>query len=781
MTAALHPRAPTRIQFLTFAIFAIAYGALTLSVIPWAQVPGPSDPRIVLAYGATLLIADFCTALLLAEQYRTTGRSALLVLACAYLFGALMALLHMVVFPDALFARPLFGGEQTVGWLYVAWRLGTAALFLVAVLMAGREEAALPQRELERRLALGAALTLSAVTALAIAAGMVTAEGIVQDRFSTLNRTVQWAAAIVCGAGFVLIWARRAFNDVLYLWLGLVLMGWVADLLLSNIAGGRYAVGWHVSRAGFVVSSCLLLAFLLGDQARERTRSPLTAAAAYGGALAVAAAAAYMRWLFEPWLGTTVPYITLFGAVAISVWFGGWGPAALTAVAGYLVVDFLFLEPRGEIGIHHPADVLGLTLFGASAALIIGLGEGMRRARFRYQASEEALRERAMQLQRADANKSQFLAILSHELRNPLAPLRTGVAILKLKKDAPGPPGLYDMMDRQITQLARLIDDLLDVSRIDRGKLHLQSEPLALDAVVRSAIETSAPNIAAKSHELVVRYAQQPLHVDGDSVRLAQVISNLLNNAAKYTPNNGRIELSMRAERGQAVVSVADNGIGIAPDHLAKVFDMFVQLDSSKVAGAGGLGLGLTLARSIVQQHGGTLEARSAGQGKGAEFIMRLPLVAAPTAAAEQAAQRRQPSAAGRRILVVDDNEDAARSLAQLLRLEDYQVEVALDGAAALRIAEALRPEVAFIDLNMPGMDGVELARRLRASPWGRAAKLVALTGMGQESDIARTREAGFDDHLTKPADPERLSRLAAGMQGEVLPFGKDRSNFQGG
>jgi CheY-like chemotaxis protein len=317
------------------------------------------------------------------------------------------------------------------------------------------------------------------------------------------------------------------------------------------------------------------------------------------------------------------------------------------------------------------------------------------------------------------------------------------------------------MMERQIVQLTRLIDDLLDVSRIDRGKMELRTTPVELSAVMRTGIETATPNIDAKGHAIAVSYPETPLYVEGDAVRLAQVVANLLNNAAKFTPAKGRIELSARAEEGTVWLRVADNGIGIAREHLDAVFDMFVQVDERHVAASGGLGLGLTLARAIVRRHGGEIEARSPGRGKGAEFVVRLPLVAAPAAAPSSEAEA--APAVRRRVLVVDDNVDAAQTLAQYLRLTGHRVESALDGEAALRIAEILHPDVAFIDLNMPRMDGAEVARRLRLTPWGRKARLVALTGMGQQGDIARTREAGFDEHITKPADLQRLSRLAAG------------------
>jgi CheY-like chemotaxis protein len=253
------------------------------------------------------------------------------------------------------------------------------------------------------------------------------------------------------------------------------------------------------------------------------------------------------------------------------------------------------------------------------------------------------------------------------------------------------------------------------------------------------------------------------LFVEGDPVRLAQVIANLLNNAAKFTPHRGRIELAMRAENGMAVLSVADTGIGIAPDSIGEVFGMFVQLDAGRAVSPGGLGLGLTLVRSLVAQHGGTVQAKSAGGGKGTEFVVTLPLATAAPVSPPVGLPAKTRDSTRRCVLVVDDNVDAAQTLAELLRVQGHVVEAVHGGDAALRAAEELRPDVAFIDLNMPDVDGYEVARRIRAMTWGGGTKLVALTGMGQKSDLEATRAAGFDEHLTKPADPERLARIASG------------------
>jgi signal transduction histidine kinase/CheY-like chemotaxis protein len=388
---------------------------------------------------------------------------------------------------------------------------------------------------------------------------------------------------------------------------------------------------------------------------------------------------------------------------------------------------------------------------------------------------ERELAQRATQLERADSNKSQFLATLSHELRNPLAPLRNGLAILKRRGGAEN-GDMLSMMDRQLSQLVRLVDDLLDVSRIDRGKIDLKHERVAVDAVVSAAIETARPSIDAKAHELVVRFAQKSLHVEGDPVRLAQIVSNLLINAAKFTPPKGRIELGMQADAGEVAISVRDNGVGMDPDQLPRVFEMFVQLES-KHDHAGGLGLGLALVKSLVELHHGRVEARSDGIGKGSEFIVRLPL---SQAAGEPVTARVAggPASGGRRVLVVDDNEDGAQTMAALLSANGHDVRVFCNATEALAASTEHPPEIAFLDLNMPVMDGFELARRLRDLPSGQQIRLIAVTGMGREADVMRTRAAGFDAHLTKPADPEKLLELAAGAGADahtVVPFPRNR------
>jgi signal transduction histidine kinase/CheY-like chemotaxis protein len=374
-----------------------------------------------------------------------------------------------------------------------------------------------------------------------------------------------------------------------------------------------------------------------------------------------------------------------------------------------------------------------------------------------------SLKQRAADLQRADDIKSLFLATLSHELRNQLAPIRNGIAILKTR--VPGElDDMHAMMERQMQLATRLVDDLLDASRIERGRLELQRENVSVATLIEAAIETARPNIEAKSLELVVVAPPRELHVDGDPARLSQAIANLLNNAVKFTPAGGRIEVSMRAKTDYMVLRVRDNGIGIDPADLERIFGMFVQLGSQKTPAGAGLGLGLALARELVRLHGGDVTAHSAGPGKGSEFRIRLPLVAAPTqyVAAPKLAPLPHKR---RRVLIVDDNVDAATSLGTLLQYRGHSVDTYFDGSAAFEAATRSPPDVAFIDLNMPHLDGTELAALIRGQPWGVGVKLVALTGMGQPADVERTRVAGFDEHLTKPADPDALFRAVATLR----------------
>ncbi|QBE67522.1 response regulator [Pseudoduganella lutea] len=369
--------------------------------------------------------------------------------------------------------------------------------------------------------------------------------------------------------------------------------------------------------------------------------------------------------------------------------------------------------------------------------------------------STEALRE-------ADRHKSEFLAVLAHELRNPLAPIRNGLELLRLGgggSDVVAKVG--GMMDRQLSHMTHLINDLLDIARVSSGKIVLHREAADLNRIAAAAVEASMPAIEAAGHDLEVQLPPEPLPIEADTVRISQVIGNLLTNAAKYTPRNGRIRVAAHADGDIAVITVTDNGIGIPAESLDAVFDMFTQVARHMERSNGGLGIGLSLVRRLVALHGGTATAASPGAGQGSTFTIRLPLAGTAAPLAEPSPSAR---AATRRlrILIADDNVDAAHSLSDLLALDGHDTRVAADGAAALDVAAQFQPEVVFLDIGMPGMDGYETARRLRGVPGLDGVRLAALTGWGAAEDRARSRAAGFDHHLLKPAVPAEVNAVLA-------------------
>ncbi|MBY0527310.1 MAG: CHASE3 domain-containing protein [Gemmataceae bacterium] len=380
--------------------------------------------------------------------------------------------------------------------------------------------------------------------------------------------------------------------------------------------------------------------------------------------------------------------------------------------------------------------------------------------------AEEELRRLATELSDNDRRKDEFLATLAHELRNPLAPIRNALQILKI---AAGNQQVFEqtreMMERQLAHLVRLVDDLLDVSRITRGKIDLRRERVGLAAIIQSAVETSRPLIEASKHELTVALPPTPIYVDADVTRLAQVFSNLLNNSAKYTERGGRIWLTVERQGSDVVVSVKDTGVGIPGNMLPHVFGMFTQVDRSLERSQGGLGIGLTLVKRLVEMHGGTVTAHSDGHGQGSEFIVRLPAVSVRTVgSAVPPSDDPAPSAArpAHRVLVADDNEDAAASLAMLLKVMGHEPHVVHDGAQAVEAATTFKPDVVLLDIGMPKMNGYEAAQRIRQLPGGKSMTLVALTGWGQDEDRRRSEEAGFDHHMVKPVDPAALENLLA-------------------
>jgi PAS domain S-box-containing protein len=363
-------------------------------------------------------------------------------------------------------------------------------------------------------------------------------------------------------------------------------------------------------------------------------------------------------------------------------------------------------------------------------------------------------------LKDADRRKDEFLATLAHELRTPLAPLRNSLHVLCLKCDDPSTARLCEMMERQVNQIVRLVDDLLEVSRITRGKIELRKEPVELAIAIRNAVEMSRPLIDAAGHQLAITVPTDPITLEGDPARLAQVFANLLNNSAKYTEPGGQIWLTVRQQPSEVLVSVRDNGIGITPELLPHVFETFAQGNPAADRGQGGLGIGLALVKSLVELHGGQVGAHSAGVNQGSEFVIRLPIAAGVRSVRSRAKPMQPKTLPRRRALVVDDNQDSALSMKMLLEVLGLEAHAVHSGPDALSAIEMFRPEIAFLDIGMPEMDGYEVARRIREQNEGRDMLLIALTGWGQAEDRGRAKAAGFDHHLTKPAELEQLEAL---------------------
>jgi CheY-like chemotaxis protein len=379
----------------------------------------------------------------------------------------------------------------------------------------------------------------------------------------------------------------------------------------------------------------------------------------------------------------------------------------------------------------------------------------------------DMLQQRTEELAATDRQKDAFLATLAHELRNPLTPIRNAVHILQLK--SPLDPEVQwgvDVIDRQLRQMVRLVDDLLDLSRIARNTLDIRRERLDLLVVLNMAMETSRPLIEENGHAFVVGFPSEPIALDADPVRLAQVLSNLLNNAAKYTAQGGYIWLTAERHGEEAVVTVRDTGIGIAAALLPRMFEMFTQGEQSRAPTIGGMGIGLALARQIVELHSGTITAHSDGPGQGSTFTVRLPVASTPLPAQPHARlERERPTpAAARRVLVVDDERLSAASWAKLLQHGGCEVRTAHDGLEAVGVADAFRPDVVLLDIGLPKLNGYEVAQRIRQQPWGQCIVLIALTGWGQDMDCHHSKEAGFDHHLVKPVDPSALLDLLASL-----------------
>jgi signal transduction histidine kinase/ActR/RegA family two-component response regulator len=463
-------------------------------------------------------------------------------------------------------------------------------------------------------------------------------------------------------------------------------------------------------------------------------------------------------------------------AVLVAGLVGGWKPGLSTVLLCLLVERIFFTDPRQSFWRPSSNDglrILAYTFTGIAITLLCeGLHRAWRRIEERQRQLEREMSERLAvaqerlqlveQLRQADRRKDEFLATLAHELRNPLAPLSNALELWEFAKDKPDQLNeLRGMMRRQVRQMTRLIDDLLDVSRISRGKISLRTERAELRSLVSTAIETVRPFIAANKQRLELSLPTQPVFVRCDETRVSQVIGNVVHNAAKYTPESGEIRVTVTREQATARISVRDTGCGIPPELLSHIFEMFQQVDQTLDRAQGGLGIGLTLAKRLIEMHGGSIEAQSEGAGRGSEFVISLP--ADTTEAAEVETVPIEPPSRElprHRILVVDDLHESAQTLARILRALGQEVATAHDGPAALTHVHEFKPEVVFLDIAMPGMNGYEVARQIRASDAIEPPTLIALTGYGQDDDRRRAREAGFDFHLTKPTSTEQLTSV---------------------
>jgi PAS domain S-box-containing protein len=616
---------------------------------------------------------------------------------------------------------------------------------------------------------------------------------------------------------------------------------------------------------------------------QQAFKNPLSVTAAIVLAAVAVVVIVVLRWLLDPFLPGQFPFVTTFSAVAVVAYYGGWLPALLSAVFGFLACGLLFTPLAYATPVQE--QVVGFVVYAVTCSVLIVLAESTRNAQRTLYAEHERLRttlasigdgvittdavarvaylngvaealtgwtqaeavgrpleevfsivdehsgrsvespaaralrdgaitglanhtvllskddrsipiddsaapirdrigrivgcvlifrdvtekrradhqlaESRASLQAADRRKDEFLAMLAHELRNPLAPMRNSLEIMRLARDDKlVADQALATMERQIDQMVHLVDDLLDVARISRGKIELRRERVELRGVVEQAVELCRPLAERLKHDVRVSLPAESLYLQAEAVRLSQVLSNLLHNACKYTEPGGRIDLVAERDGAELVVAVKDTGVGIPAEMLPRVFEMFTQVDQTLERAQGGLGIGLTLAKELVEMHGGTIEARSEGPGCGTEMIVRLPLVADQPGGAERTSSPDGQVSRAWRILVVDDNKDSADSLSMLLKLRGHTVSTVHDGPEAIEEAERFRPELVLLDIGLPRMNGLEVCRRIREQAWGKTMIVVALTGWGQEEDRARTKEAGFDHHLVKPVQIGELTGM---------------------
>jgi signal transduction histidine kinase len=465
-------------------------------------------------------------------------------------------------------------------------------------------------------------------------------------------------------------------------------------------------------------------------------------------------------------VGHDFPLLPFILSIMVSAWYGGLVPGLLATALGAAVGVYYFIAPAGSFWIDDAADVLRVAIFLGEGVVISALCGALLTARRRAEAYALDADEKKRQLEVKDRYKNEFLAALAHEVRNPLSTIRTTLAVLRAKGlDDDARQRSREVMERQVAVVSRFMDDLADSSQICQGKVRLQTKLLDLAEVADRAVEVSRHLIESHRHRLDIQRPSGPVPVRGDPIRLTQVVTNLLANAAKYTPEGGDIRLAVATEAGVAVVRVVDNGLGIPPESLPRIFDLGEQVERNLARSEGGLGIGLSVVRRLVEMHGGSVRALSDGPGHGCEFVVRLPLVPAATPSRVQTGPGPRPCrAAGsrRHILVVDDNRDAADSLAMLLSLKGDAVRTANSGREALQAAGEEPPDVVFLDIGMSDLNGYEVARQLRQQPGLSGAVLVAVSGHGSDGDRLRSKAEGFHAHLVKPVEPAAVDELLA-------------------
>jgi signal transduction histidine kinase/ActR/RegA family two-component response regulator len=465
-----------------------------------------------------------------------------------------------------------------------------------------------------------------------------------------------------------------------------------------------------------------------------------------------------------------LPYVPV---LIVITYYAGLLPALLFVVLASVALTYWWMEPIGSLHVAGTADMYVLVFFLLASSAIIAVSLAARRLVTNLRLQESRLRAAEAVLRESNRRKDEFLAILAHELRNPLAPIRYAGRMLKAPLTQDRMVHVSDMIERQLAHMTRLLDDLLDNSRVSRGVLELRLEPLDLRAAIEAAIDATRPSFENAGQTLLTRVSASPLPVDGDRVRLTQTLGNLLDNASKYSEPGTQIEIETRETAEEVIVEVRDHGIGISQELLPKVFELFTQ-GNHGTARAKGLGIGLALTQQLVTMHGGRIEAHSEGPGLGSRFVLTLPRRRGVPATPDPPLPAAVPDVRGVRILIADDNIDAAESLALILELAKHSPRVAHDGASALALAETFHPQIALLDIGLPDMTGLDLARQIRARSWGSSMRLIAVTGWGQESDRRKSTEAGFDEHLTKPVDPDqlllRIAAYAAESQGAAPP-----------